>query len=147
MNDICPLCLDEFDDEINTITLSCHHRYCYLCLKLNINNLNKCCLCKCDINKKIIDDKNLTIDEILKNENYRWLYSSHKNDGWWLYDLKTNKEIEKHYQLKKDECFIELGFKKFKIDFKNMKQNNTRDIKRLVSMDEIKGIAGIKIKK
>ena len=88
-DDICPICMDDFDKP--TFVDCCSHRYCFNCLALTLeNNNNKCPMCQTKITKNKMhivttSDKNLNkinkkreklevlYDIISKNKNGKYL--------------------------------------------------------------------------
>ena len=48
INDCCPICLNEMKD-INVVTTSCNHRFCFKCLMDSCKIKNNCPLCRKEI--------------------------------------------------------------------------------------------------
>jgi hypothetical protein len=48
INDCCPICLNEMKD-INIVTTSCNHRFCFQCLMDSCKIKNNCPLCRKEI--------------------------------------------------------------------------------------------------
>lgn len=164
----CTICLS---DKANLpITLPCGHTFCYICIKsVAIATNMKCPLCRAPFN----DINTFSYKDTSKND-IQWLYKG--KNGWWKYDDESNKKVEELYQeyLENDSSSdspsdsfsesdsdsdsdtkwkynLEIGFMKFKIDFKKMRQinknGNSRKIYRLKKgeefSDKIKGTAGL----
>lgn len=78
---------------------SCNHKYCYLCIKLIINN-NYSTNCKtCEEWFKFNNSLNNIELELLKKikPDYIWLYSANYKNKWWCYDKLSNYKLELIY--------------------------------------------------
>ena len=91
----CAICLQSC---LQPIRLSCHHIFCFLCIKgVTINHSQtKCPMCRENIsqedltNPNIISLSNKDLKRSRSEEKeteYKWFYSGASN-GWWEYDEK-----------------------------------------------------------
>jgi len=55
----CTICLEEFKENVNVLTLPCYHIFHKECIKSWFKKDNKCAICKFEINKKNLEMKNL----------------------------------------------------------------------------------------
>jgi E3 ubiquitin-protein ligase RNF146 len=70
--------------------------------------------------------------------------------GWWLYDERTNMDLEELFKLGESSCEMLICGTLYVIDFKNLQQYRKHDptkkrrIKRDLKTAENKGIAGLR---
>lgn len=70
--------------------------------------------------------------------------------GWWLYDERTNVDLEEMFKLGESSCEMLICGTLYVIDFKNSQQyrkhepTKKRRIKRDLKTAENKGIAGLR---
>ena len=146
MTEMCSICMC---DSINLpIALSCHHSFCYLCIKRwYVTGDKKCPLCRSDIPPNEIYT---SIPSLMSSYGQdMWAYAG--RGGWWLYDPVANKTIVEAFTAKDPETRIDVGGTEFVVDFDQMVQfssgrKKTRAIKRVTQQDTIKGIAGLTLK-
>ena len=148
----CCICLDELHFDTS---LTCGHKFCFLCIKYITNGL--CPLCRKDID---IELNKLTLKDVSYDDKevfpcVKWMYNSRDKKNWWFYESKSNKIIEDCFSQKKP-CQLSFGTTQYNIDFNNMMQigsnNSQRAIKRIVInnisewtnlMKDLRGIAGL----
>lgn len=154
----CSICLNHYDIPV---VLDCNHTFCFLCIKeVNLHGMT-CPLCR---NNITIDLGNVFKDlrdklQALVGKDV-WLYASVSGDGWWMYNLEMNQNIENAYQQSQNAnnahnaftCQIRVAARTYDIDFTQQKQhfqNKERRIQRVTfDMDKIKeinikGMAGV----
>ena len=148
-NDVCAICLEK---KQLTVATSCKHQFCFLCIKSmrfhHDNNYSDdddksfvCPLCRAPIDKI-----HLTCDLTPHNGGAKWAYSS-RDCKWWMYDDRTSKTLEEHFQKNEVGCEIYLVGQWYDIDFKTMtqQQRNCPDKKRFIQRNcqDTKGVAGV----
>ncbi len=98
-NITCSVCLT--DNPTLPISLTCGHKFCYLCIKgVKLSTYSATCpLCRHPISNDILTKMSLEdcLDNLLPNIENQWLYKGN-NNGWWKYDVEHNAELEKMYQ-------------------------------------------------
>lgn len=96
-------------------------------------------------------DNNFLDDEIILgnlyenetcSETYRWMYSSNKQDGWWMYNKIINKIIEqmhKDYTSKTPNKLMQITVNGclYTIDFENEQQHLTRNVSKARNLKRI----------
>nr|AHY82406.1 ring finger protein 146 [Schmidtea mediterranea] len=128
--------------------MPCTHIFCYLCIKGVAARNRKCPLCRSDVKIEYLKNPKIIKQESSTNVNqYKWYYEG--VEGWWEYEIRSCDEIENAFNSGAIECDIDVSGYTYKIDFKNMLQyridrpNRKRTIKRDLSCNDRKGIAGI----
>ena len=158
MKECCSICLGSV--EIPLILASCSHKFCFLCAKeLKITHPRQpitCPLCRRNINDDFDHVQFEDSKSVLSSFNGKpcWMYKSRDMQGWWIYDRRTNKFLEKEYQKDNAGKIAALvGSRNYNIDFQKMEQEyqlKYRKLKRIDSLEEkhiadydVRGIAGV----
>lgn len=138
----CPICMNPSNA---FTTLTCNHKFCYLCIKQTMIQCTPVCpLCRAPIDKSKVDITSAIGDIDLSD--VKWLFAG-RNGGWWAYESTMDRQIEDAFQAGKPEVKIEILGKKYKIDFTTMQQVGdtvSRQIKRKTAIDVPKGVAGVR---
>jgi Zinc finger, C3HC4 type (RING finger) len=92
----CELCLSKINIPLE---LTCHHKFCYLCIKMNMIMTSSlaCPICHYQIIVDIDNFKISTHELIDNNSNIIWAYSSNYNNLWWCYDTVSIRKLELIY--------------------------------------------------
>lgn len=146
----CAICLEDIYLELE---LPCKHKFCFMCIKQNIEISSTCPMCRKKFSSNILEKSSTKQLE----ENIKWMYRG-RNNGWWCYTTYLNLQIEQRYQkyqktldisIREFQCEI-LG-REYTINFDKMTQDcdgNIRDIKRIEDAvsdeDLVKGISGMR---
>ena len=93
MEDECAICLETTN---LTLTIPCHHRFCFLCLKGVLDF--RCPLCRRAFDKELLDKPAIKVLPVPKSEPH-WAYSSRniREAKWWLFDDRTSAFIENKF--------------------------------------------------
>ncbi|CAF1030248.1 unnamed protein product [Adineta steineri] len=151
----CSVCLQPL---INPVKLPCGHSFCFLCVKGVANVSHTCALCRKPFPRELIDKPNvlaieLRDDESLTSTNsisrHVWYYEG--RNGWWMYDQRTNDEIDQSFRRGDRRLEILIVGHLYVIDFENMHQYRLNDTQRrrrikydLISAPK-KGVGGLKL--
>lgn len=111
-------------DPLLVVDLNCGDIYCFLCLKsiwiFNVMNSNIIKCLKCNMDSKV-DIEHISRDfrTVLSGlaGKYVWLYISKSNDGWWMFDPKTSKNIETTYVQGIPQCSYNIGDTNYIVKF------------------------------
>ena len=125
MEDLCSICYEKMR---YPVTLTCGHKYCFICIK-SVKETTGCCpLCRQDID---IDLDKLSIYDVVNTTEkifpcIKWLYGSRDGKSWWYYDDNINNIIEENYKKwmtnkERPEQF-NVGHRMYDIDFDKMEQ-------------------------
>ncbi|KAF1761053.1 hypothetical protein GCK72_009307 [Caenorhabditis remanei] len=92
------------------------------------------------------------LDDNLPEEKMYWLYRG-KNQGWWRFDPRHERDIDKAYNNDEDHCEVTICGRTYVIDFNGQCQypkgvpTQRREVKRVSSADfdtmGVKGLAGV----
>ena len=138
------------------VKLPCGHVFCYLCVKgfSAVRAVRRCALCRCDIPVEYVR-KPALVDEVrveespLLDDGCWWFYEG-KSNGWWKYDERTAREIEKAFEGRKKSVEVQIVGHIYVVDFEVMAQyrkneiGRNRKIKRdKLNLRETKGVAGL----
>jgi len=151
----CSVCLQPF---INPVKLPCGHSFCFLCVKGVANVSHNCALCRKPFPRELIDKPNvlaleLRDDESISstNSNLRHVWYYEGRNGWWMYDQRTNDEIDQAFRRGDRRLEILIVGHLYIIDFENMHQYRLNDTQRrrrikydLMSAPK-KGVGGLKL--
>lgn len=94
----CCICLGDIK---YSMTLSCGHKFCYLCIKFVNQTSGICPLCRRDITNNI---DSVTMEDIEHHDEpdefpcVKWLFSSRDGKSWWYYDDDVNEDLEQYYK-------------------------------------------------
>ncbi|CAF1106276.1 unnamed protein product [Rotaria sp. Silwood1] len=151
----CSICLQPF---INPVKLPCGHSFCFLCVKGIANVSHNCALCRKPFPRELIDKPNVLALELRDDESlssitstlrHVWYYEG--RNGWWMYDQRTNDEIDQSFIRGDRRLEILIVGHLYVIDFENMHQYRLNDTQRrrrikydLMSAPK-KGVAGLKL--
>ncbi|UJR22450.1 hypothetical protein I4U23_025508 [Adineta vaga] len=151
----CSVCLQSI---VNPVKLPCGHSFCFLCVKGVANVSHNCALCRKPFSRELIDKPNvlaatLRDDETLSTSNstsrHVWYYEG--RNGWWLYDQRTNDEIDQSFRRGDRRLEILIVGHLYVVDFENMNQYRLNDTQRrrrikydLISAPK-KGVGGLKL--
>ena len=86
------------------------------------------------------------VEDHTSDEEYSWYYEG--RNGWWLYEERTSRELERHFNEEAKSCELLIAGFLYTIDLENMVQyrstapNRRRRIKRDVISIPKKGVAG-----
>ncbi|CAD6222694.1 GSCOCG00001095001-RA-CDS [Cotesia congregata] len=145
----CAVCLQTC---VHPARLPCSHVFCYLCVKGVANQSKKCPMCRQEIPPDFVEKPNLIEVEETKQpaavveDEYQWFYEG--RNGWWRYDPRTNRDLEKLFQLGHNECQLLICGAVYCIDFQNYRQfpklqpARKRNIKRNTKNIPHLGVAG-----
>jgi len=102
----------------------CKNTFCFLCIKgvqlssTEHDSTPRCPLCRAEVDPTVLEAKLSTADYENKHKQDsmiggQWKYAG-RSGGWWLYDDKTNDELETYYhhfnvQVREFENFIREG--------------------------------------
>lgn len=115
----------------------------------------RCALCRAEIplafleNPKLLKPCEELLEETTESEG-SWFYEG-RQGGWWMFDKRTNLEIEENWKKEKKNCVVLIAGFCYVIDFENLlqiRQNDPlrqRKIKRDVPNAPRKGIAGLRM--
>ncbi|CAF0932548.1 unnamed protein product [Rotaria sordida] len=151
----CSVCLQPF---INPVKLPCGHSFCFLCVKGVANVSHNCALCRKPFPRELIDKPNVLALELRDDESlssatstlrHVWYYEG--RNGWWMYDQRTNDEIDQSFRRGDRRLEILVVGQLYVIDFENMHQYRLNDTQRrrrikydLMSAPK-KGVGGLKL--
>ncbi len=129
MDKKCKICKKKYNLPYQ---LSCGHKFCFMCLKMYISSGNtKCYICGKFITENLrrVRIKNIIINiSQWNNIKIIWIYSKRYGNGWWSYDYKSNKKIEKIYQyhLKCQKLMKKKSYNGIKVKLFTHKKNSKR---------------------
>lgn len=148
----CSICLQGL---INPVKLPCGHSFCFLCVK-GVANINRtCALCRKPFPQEFIDKPTVLATDVrddhmsLSSPRHVWYYEG--RNGWWLYDQRTNDEIDLAFRRGERRVEILIVGQLYVIDFENMQQFrlNETQRRRRIKYDLLsapkKGVAGLKL--
>ncbi|CAF0869414.1 unnamed protein product [Adineta ricciae] len=151
----CSVCLQPL---INPVKLPCGHSFCFLCVKGVANVSHNCALCRKPFSRELIDKPNVLAAELRDDESlspsdstsrHVWYYEG--RNGWWMYDQRTNDEIDQSFRRGDRRVEILIVGHLYIVDFENMNQYRLNDTQRrrrikydLISAPK-KGVAGLKL--
>jgi len=162
----CAICLQP---SLFPVKLPCTHIFCFLCVKGISLQSKRCAMCRQEIPEDYIFNpvlvnppdqeegpaKVVAVAQVEQEgveeqeEEYQWFYKG--RNGWWQYDLRTNKEIEKYHQKGDQRCELLIAGYLYVIDFQYMLQyrrndpSRRRQVKRDKATQPKKGIAGLRL--
>jgi len=163
----CAICLQP---SLFPVRLPCTHIFCFLCVKGISLQSKRCAMCRQEIPEDYIfnpvlvnppDQEEGPATKVVataqvdqeggeeQEEEYQWFYKG--RNGWWQYDLRTNKEIEKYHQKGDQRCELLIAGYLYVIDFQYMLQyrrndpSRRRQVKRDKATQPKKGIAGLRL--
>lgn len=153
----CPVCYQKFSYPVK---LPCGHVFCYLCVKgfSASRAVRRCALCRSDIPVEYVRKPTLVADvrveqSPLLDDGCWWFYEG-KSRGWWKYDERTARDIERAFQAKEKSVEVQIVGHIYVVDFELMAQyrkserGRTRKIKRdKLNLAETKGVAGLYCKR
>lgn len=89
----CPVCIQRC---VHPVKLPCGHIFCFLCMKgVALRNRN-CALCRQPIPPSFLNDPELVdkseLDKV--SDDVKWFYQG-RNHGWWQYEHRMEKELER----------------------------------------------------
>lgn len=155
----CDICCDDFK---YPITLSCGHKFCFMCAKTIKETNGYCPTCNSQIVENLdkITMKNVekTTQEVFPC--VRWIYNSRDATKWWYYDENINGIIENAHQSwlinKVQPNSLTIGSRFYDINFDNMEQTGSQRVRKIIrkefkdaiekaafDKDNIRGITGI----
>ncbi|CAF3352852.1 unnamed protein product [Rotaria socialis] len=151
----CSVCLQPY---VNPVKLPCGHSFCFLCVKGVANMSHNCALCRNPFPRELIDKPKVLALELRDDESITsttttlrnvWYYEG--RNGWWMYDQRTNDEIDQLFRRGERRAEILIVGHLYVIDFENMTQYRLSDTQRrrrikydLMSAPK-KGVAGLKL--
>ena len=153
----CPVCYQKFSYPVK---LPCGHVFCYLCVKgfSATHAIRRCALCRSDIPVDYVRKpalvENVRVDQSPLLEDGCWWFYEGKSNGWWKYDERTARDIERAFQAKEKSTEVQLVGHIYVVDFEVMAQyrknerGRNRKIKRdKLNLAETKGVAGLYCKR
>lgn len=149
---LCPICYDEISIPHK---LSCGHTFCHLCIKASCEMRDTCPYCRTKVDPTEFY-LNIGVDKNeLKMTGAAWSYSG--KNGFWLYDKRSNAEIEEMYQKylvnrnpENEKVVLMIKNDNFEVNFRTMQQKSKHGTRKIRRDDDVEtaniivGMSGVK---